>query len=354
MKALTQQSRQNDPQLWLVVAAFLAIYFIWGSTYLGIRIAIETIPPLLMAGVRFLLAGSALFLWTRWRGLPMPDRIHWRSAFLIGGLMLVGGNGGVTWSEQYIPSGLAAVLVATVPLWIVVFEWLRPGGNFPGKQVLFGLFLGFGGVIVLIGPANLNGNSDINLIGVGVILLATVAWASGSLYSREAPLPSSQIVGISIEMLCGGLMLLGLGLLTGEGSEITWQAISTRSLLALIYLTIFGSMVAFTAYIWLLKTVSPARAATYAYVNPVIAVFLGWTLGDEALTTTMLIASAMIIGAVILITSYRQRRLASHQDKFDGSNVITETQDGELHETDNPNERDFSHQNVGTLAQDQC
>lgn len=302
--------RPSEAATWLIVLAFGAVYFIWGSTYLGIRVAIESIPPLMMAGVRFLFAGAVLYAWTRWRGMPAPTRLHWRSAFVIGGLMLMGGNGGVTWSEQFIPSGLAAVLVATVPLWIVVFEWLRPGGTYPGHQVLLGLGVGFGGVILLIGPSQLGSGEGIHPVGAAVIMLATVSWAIGSLYSREAKLPDAPLVAVSMEMLGGGLILLVAGLLTGESSGFVLANVTLRSLLAMLYLSVFGSMVAFTAYIWLLKAVSPSRAATYAYVNPVIAVLLGWSLGNESLTVSMIIASAMIIGAVVMINVHRQRKPA--------------------------------------------
>lgn len=291
------------------MVAFLSVYLIWGSTYLVIRYAIETMPPFLMAGTRFILAGALLFAWTRWRGLPMPTRIHWRSAIIVGGLMLMGGNGIVTWAEQYIASSLAAVLVATVPLWIGLFEWLRPSGRYPGHQVVLGLLLGFSGVVLLIGPSNLSGSGGTNqLIGMIAVVFATTFWASGSLYSREAPLPAAPLTSVSMEMLGGGAILLLLGLVTGEGTKLDLNGISFTSLAALGYLIVFGSMIAFTAYIWLLKNVPPARAATYAYVNPVIAVFLGWSIGNEHITPLMLVAASMIIGSVVMITTYRQKQ----------------------------------------------
>lgn len=306
---------KQTPSVALVIVAFLAVYLIWGSTYLVIRYAIETLPPFLMAGVRFVIAGGLLFAWTRWRGLPMPKSIHWRSAFIVGGLMLMGGNGIVTWAEQYIASSVAAVLVATVPLWIGLFEWLRPSGKYPGHQVVLGLLLGFSGVVLLIGPGNLTGNGGRDqLIGMLAVVLATTFWASGSLYSREAPLPEAPLTGISLEMLGGGTILLIVGLLTGEGAKLNLNGVSLTSVAAVAYLVIFGSMVAFTAYIWLLKNVEPARAATYAYVNPVIAVFLGWAIGNETITTLMLVAAAMIIGSVVMITTYRQKTDTSQSE----------------------------------------
>ncbi len=309
---------KQTPAVALVVVAFLSVYLIWGSTYLVIRYAIETLPPFLMAGVRFVVAGGLLFAWTRWRGLPMPKRIHWRSAFIVGGLMLMGGNGIVTWAEQYIASSVAAVLVATVPLWIGLFEWLRPSGKYPGHQVIAGLLLGFSGVVLLIGPSNLSGNGGRDqLIGMIAVVLATTFWASGSLYSREAPLPEVPLTGIGMEMLGGGTILLILGLITGEGAKLDLSGVSFVSIAALVYLIFIGSMVAFTAYIWLLKNVPPARAATYAYVNPVIAVFLGWSIGNETITPLMLMAAAMIIGSVVMITTYRQKPNTSQHEMMD-------------------------------------
>ena len=309
---------KQTPSVALVVVAFLAVYLIWGSTYLVIRYAIETMPPFLMAGTRFILAGALLFAWTRWRGLPMPTRIHWRSAIIVGGLMLMGGNGIVTWAEQYIASSLAAVLVATVPLWIGLFEWLRPSGRYPGHQVVLGLLLGFSGVVLLIGPSNLSGRGGIDqLIGMVAVVFATTFWASGSLYSREAPLPVGPLTSVSMEMLGGGAILLLLGLVTGEGAKLDLNGISFSSLAALGYLIIFGSMIAFTAYIWLLKNVPPARAATYAYVNPVIAVFLGWSIGNERITPLMLVAASMIIGSVVMITMYRQKQSSETDTALD-------------------------------------
>lgn len=308
---------KQTPSVALVAVAFLAVYLIWGSTYLVIRYAIETLPPFYMAGTRFILAGALLFAWTRWRGLPMPTRIHWRSAVIVGGLMLMGGNGIVTWAEQYIVSSVAAVLVATVPLWIGLFEWLRPSGKYPGHQVVLGLLLGFSGVVLLIGPSNISGSSSDQLIGMIAVVFATMFWASGSLYSREAPLPDAPLTSVSMEMLGGGAVLMVLGFLSGETAKLDLGGVSLTSLAALGYLVIFGSMIAFTAYIWLLKNVPPARAATYAYVNPVIAVFLGWSIGNETITSLMLVAASMIIGSVVMITTYRQKQLPEPDTMMD-------------------------------------
>jgi drug/metabolite transporter (DMT)-like permease len=305
---MTVSRSKNAPSRWLVVTAFAAIYLIWGSTYLGIRFAIETLPPFFMAGVRFVLAGVALFLWMRWRGAPPPGRAHWRSAALIGGMMILGGVGVVTWAEQRIPSGLAALLIAVMPIWIVLLEWLGPEGVRPGGKVLAGLALGMAGMALLIGPGDLGDGNPVDLIGAGAVLLAAFSWANGSLYSRRAALPDSPLLATGMEMFVGGLLLLTLALLTGEGAQVDLSAVSLRSLLALGYLIVMGSLVAFTAYIWLLKVTTPSRVATYAYVNPVVAIFVGWALAGEPLTPRVIAATAVIVAAVMLITTWRSQR----------------------------------------------
>jgi len=288
-----------------VVLAFAAIYLIWGTTYLAIRLAVETIPAFLMAGVRFLVAGGLSFAFLRARGVPSPARGHWPSAFLVGGLMLVGGNGFVTWAEQEVPSGIAALVVATVPLWMVLIDWLFAGGRRPGRRTAIGLVLGFLGIGLLIGPQLFVDTAGIGVASWIILFLAPVLWSAGSLTSRRAALPENVFMGTAMEMLAGGLLLVLAGLLTGEGQRLDVAAIAPRSLLATLYLTIFGSIVALTAYVWLLKRVDAARVATYTYVNPVIAVFLGWLLLSETINALMLVAVAVIVIAVVLITARR-------------------------------------------------
>jgi drug/metabolite transporter (DMT)-like permease len=297
----------TTPRRTHILAAFAAVYLIWGSTYLGIRIAIESIPPFLMAGFRFIIAGTALYAWLRMRGVERPLRIHWRSAAIIGALMVVGGNGGVTWAEQRVASGLAALLVAMDPLWIVLLDWLRPGGNRPPMVVVAGVVLGLLGMVLLIDPANLTGGLRIDIIGVGALVLAALSWAGGSLYSRYAPLPDRQQMGTALEMLVGGVLLVIAGSATGEWARFDLTAITTRSWLAFTYLIVFGSLIAFSAYLWLLKASTPAKAATSAYVNPVIALFLGWALAGEPLGPRVLVAAVIVLGAVVIVTSYRPR-----------------------------------------------
>ena len=292
---------------WKVWAAFAAVYSIWGSTYLAIRFAIDTVPPLLMAGLRFAIAGTILYTVMRLRGVPHPKRIHWRSGLIVGGLMVLGGNGGVTWAEQHVYSSIAALMVAMVPLWIVVLEWIRPNGRKPGLWTISGLVMGFVGMVLLVGPGNLAGGR-VDPAGAGVLLLAALLWSIGSLVSREAPLPEDGLMGTATEMLMGGLLLILLGTVTGEWSKFDLSSISLQSAGAFVYLIFFGSLIGFSAYVWLLKTVNPAQAATYAYVNPVVAVFLGWLLGGETLSWRTLIAATIIIGSVVLITVRQSAR----------------------------------------------
>ena len=291
-----------------VILAFAAVYVVWGSTYLAIRFGVETIPPFMMAGMRFAFAGLALFIWARLRGAPPPSRREWRSAGIVGLLLLFVANGGVTWAEQRVPSGLAAIFAATVPLWIVVLDWTLHGAERPRPGVIIGVVTGFAGVIMLIGPDQLLGRGGMDMAGIGVLLVASVSWAAGSLYSRKAVLPSSPLLATSMEMLTGAAALLLLSALSGEFQRFDPASVSTRSWLSVAYLGLFGSIIAFSAYVWLLRVAHASRVATYAYVNPVIAIFLGWSLAGEALTLRMLLPAAVIILAVVLIISSQSRQ----------------------------------------------
>ncbi|MBI2929930.1 MAG: drug/metabolite exporter YedA [Verrucomicrobia bacterium] len=289
----------------LVLAAFATIYLVWGSTYLGIRFAVETIPPFLMGAGRFLIAGVLLYAWLRLTGTPDPGAQHWRNAAVVGGLLLGVGNGLVNWSEQSVPSGVASLLIAMTPLWFALLDWLRPHGTRPGFQTVLGILIGFAGVVMLVGSRENLRHQAIDPLGVGALLVASVAWASGSLYARYTPKPESALMAVALQMMTGGTILLVTGVLLAEGSALNWSKVSTRSAIAFLYLTVIGSLVAFTAYSWLLKHSTPARISTYAYVNPVIAVFLGWAFAGETLTPRMIGAAAVIVLGVIIITSRR-------------------------------------------------
>jgi drug/metabolite transporter (DMT)-like permease len=297
----------EHPSRLKLLSAFAAVYLIWGSTYLGIRVAIETIPPFLMAGSRFIVSGTILYLWTRIRRDPSPTLVQWRSAAIIGLMLLVIGNGALTWAEQLIPSGIAALLAAVSPLWFVLIEWIQGGGR-PSAGVVAGLILGTLGVVVLINPASLVGGGEVNILGATVLVTASICWAGGSLYSRKATLPSSPLLATGMEMLAGGFGLILLGALSGELNTFQISAVTLRSLGAYAYLTIFGSLIGFSAYIWLLRATTPTLAATYAYVNPIIAVLIGWLVADEVLSNRILFAALLIVAAVAAITVLGTRK----------------------------------------------
>ena len=290
----------------LVIAAFAAVYVIWGSTYLAIRIAIGTIPPFLMAGVRFLTAGALLLAVLRVRGVPAPRGVQWRSAAIVGGLLLLAGNGGVTWAELRVPSSLAALLIATVPLWMIVLDSLRPGGSGrPTPAVFGGLAMGFAGVALIVLGKDASGHRAVDGLGVAALLGASFCWAVGSVYSKGLPQASHPLMAVSAQMLCGGGMMTLAALVHGEVAEFDPARVSRASLLALAYLIFIGALVGFTAYVWLLRVSTPARVSTYAYVNPLIAVLLGASLGHEVIHGSTLLAGGLIVVAVILITTSR-------------------------------------------------
>jgi len=298
-----------------LLAAFASVYFVWGSTYLGIRIAIETLPPLLMAGIRFIIAGGILYLWGLFRGHERPTLGHWKSTAIIGLMLLLVGNGGLSWSEQLIPSGVAALLVAVSPLWFILLEWMQ-GGIKPTAGVFLGLFLGTFGIVVLIDPANLVGGLSVNILGALVLLGSSICWAVGSLYSRQAKLPSSPSIANGMEMLVGGVGLLVVGTLTGEWSSFNASAVTSRSLFAVAYLIVFGSIIGFSSYVYLLRATTLSRVSTYAYVNPVVAVIIGWLVGGETLGGRVLIAAALIIAAVAAITTLGTRKTSKILEKL--------------------------------------
>ena len=290
------------PSRLALVGAFAAIYLIWGSTYLAIRFGVADIPPFFLAGVRFVLPGLAFLSWALSRGAVLPTRRQVGTTVLIGMAMATGGNGLMSWSLQTVPSGLGALIIGLVPLWVVLFDWGRPGGTRPGGRVMLGVVLGFGGVALLIDPTQMSGARQIDPVGAWVIVVASLSWASGSVFARYADQPSSQALSAGMQMLGGGLTLLILSALTGEWARLDLGAAPPRAYLAWGYATVFGS-VAYLSYVWLLKASTPAKAATYAYVNPVIALVLGALIGDEVLTLWTLGCSAVVVAAVLLVVS---------------------------------------------------
>ncbi len=290
------------PPLWLVIAAFVAVYVLWGSTYLGIRVAIESIPPMLMAGTRFFIAGILLYGFMRMSGAPRPRAIHWRNAAIVGALLLLIGNGGLTWAELTVPSNIAALIIASTPLWMILFDWLRPGGHRPHASVFAGLLLGFAGVGLIIASKDQHGHSVAEPLGAFVLLVAALCWAAGSVFSRHAAQSESALLAVAMQMITGGALLLLAGFVLGEIHDFNLETITTRSRIAFFYLLICGSLIGFTAYVWLLQVSTPARVSTYAFVNPLIAVILGRIFLRETLPGSVLVAGALIVTAVVLIT----------------------------------------------------
>jgi drug/metabolite transporter (DMT)-like permease len=292
----------------MVLTALWVVYLVWGSTYLAIRIAVETLPPFLHASIRFLLAGSIMyaFLWIKsGRERVRVTRREVGAAAIVGTALLLGGNGLVALGEQTVPSGLAALIIASVPLWVIL--WRAVTGDRVTGGTLIGTFVGFVGVALLVFPGSSGTGATIG--GVLLIVLASVSWASGSFFSSKLPLPKDPFVSTAIQMLCGGIALGVTGLASGELSGINVSEYSLSSVLAVGYLVVFGSLAAFTAYTWLLQNAPISKVATYAYVNPVVAVFLGWIILSENITGFILMGAALIVTSVAFIVRHENSEL---------------------------------------------
>lgn len=287
--------------------ALLSLYIVWGSTYLAIRFAVETLPPFLHASLRFLISGAILYLWRRAAGDPAPSLGNWKSTAVVGAALLLGGNGLVAWAEQTVPSGIAALLITTSPFWLVLFESMRAGGTKPTWQAILGLVIGFAGVFILIGPAEITGvEGGFDPFGTILLLLAPLFWSMGSIYAKGADLPKSTLLSTGMQMLMGAGALFLVSVVKGELSGFHPGEVTVRSWLALVYLITFGSLIGFVSYGWLLHNAPISLVSTYAYVNPVVAVLLGSWFAAEPLNGRILIAAAIIIGSVVLINSARQ------------------------------------------------
>jgi drug/metabolite transporter (DMT)-like permease len=300
-----REAPQTSSSTLLVWTALSAVYLIWGSTYLAIRFTVETTPPFLSAAARFIVSGIILYLVRRLSGDPEPSKIEWRNAAIIGILLLVGGNGAVVWAARYIPSSLAALLVATCPLWMLLFDFLRPGGERPGPRALIGIVSGFCGAVLLIGWSA-NGTTTNSFVGAVVVVLGSIFWAAGSIYAKTAKLPSSPLLITAMEMLTGGTALLIIAFLVGEVSSFHLAQVSSRSALAWTYLTTIGP-IAFVSYAWLLRNAPIPLVSTYSYVNPLVAILLGYFLGKEILALRVLVAAGLIIGSVVLVSLRKTR-----------------------------------------------
>jgi drug/metabolite transporter (DMT)-like permease len=297
-------------RIWIILA-FAALYIIWGSTYLGILFAIRSIPPFLMAGARFFLAGVIMYAAARGQGTARPEPVTWRSAAIVGACLLMCGNGGVTVAEKWVPSSLAALLVATVPIYITLLGWITGSAPRPAPLVWVGLFGGFLGVAILVGPTftNSSGSPHNHLaLGISILLAASLIWSAGSLYSRTAKNATSPFLAAGQQMLCGGGLLFLLGVATGEHHGFAPHNITWLSAGAFVYLVAIGALVGFPAYVYLLRHCDPAKVATYAYVNPIVAVLLGTTFAGERLTMLTLIGAGLIIGSVAMVITVEQRK----------------------------------------------
>jgi drug/metabolite transporter (DMT)-like permease len=300
----------------LLVAAFAAVYVIWGSTYFAIAVGIESFPTLMLPAARHLIAGIVLYPLLRWKTGIRPTPGQWRTAIITGLLLLLLGNGGVCLAERTVPSGVAALLVALVSFWMVLVDWVRPGGQRPLPRVVASLVLGFGGLVLLVGPAHLGGSERVNPVGAGILFVASFAWAWGSIYSKHNDLPSSPMLGVAMQSLAGGAALWIVSLLAGEGRQLHPSAVTMRSWLALAYLLVFGTGIGFTAYVYILKKSTAARVGTYAFVNPVVALFLGWLGAGETITLRTALAAAVILTAVLLVIT------APHKNPAEAAEVL--------------------------------
>jgi drug/metabolite transporter (DMT)-like permease len=295
------------PSRVLVVAAFAAVYLIWGSTYFGIAVAVETIPAFPMVALRQLAAGAILYTIMRLRGAVPPTAHEWRGALVGGVLLLVLGNGLVAWAEQRIASGVASLVVATTPLWITTFAALVPGGERPGPRAIGGMVLGSAGLLVLAGPeafATLTGRGatgGADPVAIAALVAATIAWAAGTVLGRFVPRHTNAFMASAQQMLAAGVLLLVVTWLAGDLAAIDVDAISRRSWLAVAYLVAIGSLLGFTAFVWLLRVVRPSMVATYAYVNPIVALALGSWLGHEVLDARTAMAAAVVLAGVVLV-----------------------------------------------------
>lgn len=298
------------PTRGLIAASFAVIYIVWGSTYLAIRVGVETIPPFLMAASRFLVAGGLMLLFLRLRGTPWPTARQWLNGAVAGSLMLLGGNALVGFAEKTVASNIAALMIAATPAWFALLNWARPGGSAPTRRVLLGIAIGFLGVGWLVGhrtdtnPASTEAplGATVSLIGALILMSASILWAAGSLFVKYVDKPASPFQGAAVQMLAGGAVVLLVSYAVGEFREFHLHDVSPRSLLSWIYLITLGSWLAYSAYNYLLAHVSPAAVSTYAFVNPIVAVGLGWWLAHEAFNSAMLAAAGIIVLGVIIIT----------------------------------------------------
>jgi drug/metabolite transporter (DMT)-like permease len=306
--ATVTYDKKNPPQA-LVIAAFAALYMIWGSTYLAILIAIKSIPPFLMAGIRFVIAGLLLYTWCRIKRQQTPDLVSIGNISFSGILLLFVGNTGLVFAEQYLPTGLAAIIIATVPLWFVILDKRQWKFHFDNKQILLGLLIGFAGILSLFaGKGSLNFQADkMKLLSFFVLVFGSISWATGSLYAKYTPSNGSTGMKAAIQMIAAGTLSLITGMARGELQHFDWNQISNQSLIALLYLITFGSLIGYMSFVWLMSVRPPALVGTYAYVNPVVAVFLGWLIAKEQITWHQVLALVIILAGVIIVNFSKEK-----------------------------------------------
>lgn len=296
-------SQTLSPARWKLILAFAAIYFIWGSNYLAIRVAVETIPPFLLGSGRFFFAGIVLILWAWRRGDALPTRVNWVAGTVTGGLLFAISTGGLMWASQFVPSSITAVMNALIPMWMILIAWLWTHAERPDWSTLAGIVLGFIGILFLVLPNGSNGGAELHLAGMVTVMITPIVWAFGTVYAQRAALPQSPLMSTGIQLLAGGALLFPFSLLSGELAEFQFSQVAPIGFVLFLYLLIAGSLVSFTSYVWLTQVSTPARISTYAYVNPVVALVLGATLGEESLTQWSVLGALIILGSVVIITT---------------------------------------------------
>lgn len=305
LAASGEDGERDDVSRAKLFGAFFLIYVVWGSNFLAIRYAVETIPPFLLMGVRSLLAGVCLFAWARLRGAERPTPQHWRAAAAAGVLLFLGCHGLLAWAQRRVPSGVAALALATIPVWMTLLDWLLARGRRPGPSVWTGIALGFFGLGVLAAPGR--GTGTVDLLGILALLASAFAWAAGSIVGRESRLPSSVVLATGMQLLAGGLALVAVSVGAGEAFAFDPTGVSSRSILGFVYMVVASSILALTAYVWLLRVSTPSRVGSYAFVNPLVAVLIGWAVGGEPLTARTAVAALLIVAGVASIVTGRRR-----------------------------------------------
>jgi drug/metabolite transporter (DMT)-like permease len=321
MNAAANSSAHSAPAApkWKTLAAFAIIYFVWGSTFLAIRVGVREVPPLILAAMRFFAAGLFLYIWMRARGERSPTLRQWRSAMLLGIVIFLFDYGLLFWSEMRVPSGIAAVMLATIPAMMALCEIIFLRTQRLTAQLVVGLIVGLGGVGVLMLPSLKLGGAPVDKLGAVALIFASMSWSIASVLTRKMPLPESKVMSSGAQMLCGGVALAVAAVAFGEFHGFQFATVSRETWFALAYLTVAGSIVGFTAYVWLLHHESPTKVATYAYVNPIVAVFVGYFFGGEALSARTIVGTVCVLVSVLVITTLGAKKTAPRETVADAN-----------------------------------